>query len=49
MNVTHLQEFINLNLSVLVEVHLIKDFMQRIFINVDVDALQGEKNKSRDQ
>lgn len=37
---TYLQELINFNLSVLVEVHLVKDFMERVFINVDVDALQ---------
>lgn len=41
--VTYLQEFINFNLSVLVEVHLIKDFMECVFINVDIDALQRRK------
>lgn len=44
--VTYLQEFINLNLSVLVEVHLVKDFMERIFINVDIDALQRRKTRA---
>lgn len=38
--VTYLQKFINFNLPVLVEVHLIQNFMQRVFINLDVDALQ---------
>lgn len=44
--VTYLQEFINFHLSVLVEVHLVKDFMERIFINVDIDALQRRKTRS---
>lgn len=43
--VTYLQEFINFHLSVLVEVHLVKDFMQGIFINLDVDALRRQKNR----
>lgn len=37
---TYLQEFINFNLSIFVEVHLIKDFMERIFIDLDIDVLQ---------
>lgn len=47
LSVTYLQEFINFNLPVLVEVHLVQNFMQCVFINVDVDALQ--RNKSSDQ
>lgn len=38
--VTHLQELVDLNLAILVEVHLIQDLMQRIFINVNVDVLK---------
>lgn len=49
LRVTYLQEFINFNLSVLVEVHLVKDLVERVFINLDVDALQRRKNKSRDR
>lgn len=42
--VTHLQELINLNLPILVEVHLVQNLMQRIFINVNVDVLKRNGN-----
>lgn len=45
LSVTYLQEFINFNLSILVEVHLVKDFMERVFVNVDVDALRRGKTR----
>lgn len=41
----YLQELVNFHLSVLVEVHLVKDFMERVFINVDIDALQRIKTR----
>lgn len=36
----YLHELVNLHLSVLVEVHLIKDFMECVFIYLDIDALR---------
>lgn len=43
MLVTNLKKLVDFNLSILVQVHLIKDFMQSIFVNLDVDTLQARE------
>lgn len=35
----YLQELVNLHLAIFVEVHLVQDLVQRVFVNVDIDIL----------
>lgn len=46
---TYLQEFIDFNLSVLVDVHLVKDFVEGVLVDVDVDALRQRVVKTAEE
>lgn len=42
---SYLQELVDLHLAVLVQVHLIQDLMQGVFINVNIDVLKRDGEK----